>query len=89
MKAIGSRIRKLEHRLYAVSAKPIIWVVTNAAVKLAVDEDRCIQILDEYGFLPAGPLGVVHLGGIPHGLDAKELENYLRKKRRPSFRFQL
>jgi hypothetical protein len=78
MKAIGGRIRKLEHRLCAGGAKPIIWVVTNAAVNLALDDERCVEILDACGFLPSGPFGVVHLGGIPDGLNAEELEDYLR-----------
>ena len=79
MKTIDSRIRKLEERFGTSNAEPRIWVVTNAAVKLALDEDRCVEILDECGFLPPGPFGVVHLSGIPDGLNAKELENYLRR----------
>jgi hypothetical protein len=79
MKTIDSRIRKLEDRFCTSNAKARIWVVTNAACKLALDEDRCVDILDECGFLPPGPFGVVHLSGIPDGLNAKELEQYLRK----------
>jgi hypothetical protein len=79
MKTIDSRIRQLEDRFCISNTEPRIWVVTNAACKLALDEDRCVQILDECGFLPIGPFGVVHLSGIPDGLSAKELENYLRK----------
>ena len=42
-------------------------------------EDRCVQILRECGFLPTGPVGVVNLGDIPEGLNAEELERFLRK----------
>src|SRR4029077_11465518 len=38
-----------------------------------------IQILSECGFLPTGPVGLVNLGQIPDGLNAEELERFLRK----------
>src|SRR6266700_6262128 len=45
----------------------------------AIHQDRCIQMLGECGFLPAGPVGLVNLCGIPDGLNAEELERYLRE----------
>ena len=54
-------------------------VVTTAGRGLALDQDRCVQILRESGFLPTGPVGVVNLGDIPEGLNAEELERFLRK----------
>jgi hypothetical protein len=42
-------------------------------------QDRCIQILDEYGFLPTDPVGLVNLCQLPDGLSAKGLERYLRE----------
>jgi hypothetical protein len=53
--------------------------VTAAGRGLALDQDRCIQILRECGFLTTGPVGVVNLGQIPDGLNTKELERFLRK----------
>ena len=47
--------------------------------ELALDLDRCAEILDECGFLPKGRFCVVNLCGIPDGLNAKELEKYLRQ----------
>jgi len=47
---------------------------------LALDEDRCIQILHESGFLPSGPgFGLVSFFQIPDGLNAEELERFLRE----------
>ena len=54
-------------------------VVTTAGRGLALDQDRCVQILRESGFLPTGPVGVVNLGDIPQGLNADELERFLRE----------
>ena len=59
--------------------KQLLLVVTAAGRGLALDQDRCIQILRECGFLPTGPVGVVNLGQIPEGLNADELEGVLRK----------
>jgi len=53
--------------------------VTAAETGLALDQDRCVQILRERGFLPTGPIGIVNLAAVPHGLDAEELERFLRE----------
>jgi len=51
----------------------------NIDDELAIDQDRCIEILREFGHLPTGPcFGIVYLYEIPDGLDAQELETYLR-----------
>jgi hypothetical protein len=55
-------------------------VVTIAGRKLAIDNDRCVGILRECGFLPTQRFGVVDLGCIPDGLNAKETERFLRKR---------
>jgi hypothetical protein len=82
MKPIGNRIRKLEIRLFPDSGRPQrLWVLIESGFELALDLDRCTQILDECGLLPAGRFGVVNLCGIPDGLNAKELEKYLRRNR--------
>src|ERR1019366_1064020 len=57
----------------------LLLVVTAAEKRLALDQDRCTQILGECGFLPTVPVGVVNLAAIPHGLDAEELEKFLRE----------
>jgi hypothetical protein len=57
----------------------LLMVVTAAGKRLALDPDRCIEILRESGFLPTGPVGVVNLAEIPEGLNAEELERFLRE----------
>ena len=79
MKAINSRIRRLQDQLCPDDRQPQrLWVVIKAGYALALDQDRCVQILDECGFLPTGRFGVVNLCGIPDGLNAEALEKYLR-----------
>ena len=80
MKTIDTRIRKLEDRFWPAAGKPgILLVVCKAGWGLALDKDRCIQILGECGFLPTGPVGLVNLLDVPEGLNAKELERFLRE----------
>jgi hypothetical protein len=80
MKAIDSRIRRLQDRLCPDHGQEQrFWLTILPGQKFALDQDRCIEILGECGFLPPGRFGVVSLCGIPDGLNAKELEQYLRK----------
>ncbi len=80
MKAIDSRIRRLQQQLCPDEGQPQqIWLTVLAGQEFALDQDRCIEILCESGFLPTTRFGVVNLCGIPPGLNAKELEQYLRK----------
>ena len=78
MKAIDSRIRRLQGRLCPDKGEQRLWVTTLPFRQFALDLDRCVEILGECGFLPTGRFGIVSLCGIPDGLNAKELENYLR-----------
>jgi hypothetical protein len=81
MRTVTRRIGKLEDTFRPGNGKPLLLLVVTAAEKrLALDQDRCTQILGECGFLPTGvPVGVVNLAVIPHGLDAGELERFLRE----------
>ena len=80
MRTVSRRIEKLEDRLRPGNGKPPLLLIVTAAEKmLALDQDRCVQILGECGFLPTAPIGLVNLAEIPAGLDAEELERYLRK----------
>jgi hypothetical protein len=79
VKIIERRLRKLEDRFGPADGKPgILLVVCNAGWGLALDQDTCIHILHECGFLPTGTIGVVNLCEIPEGLNAKETEGFLR-----------
>ena len=59
---------------------PNLLVMTALVSELALNEHRCIEILRECGHLPTSPgFGMVYLYEIPDGLNAQELERYLRK----------
>ena len=88
MRAIDSRIRRLQQRLCPDEGQEQrIWASVIYGQELALDTDRCVDILRECGFLPMGRFGVVSFCGIPDGLNAEELENYLRTNgtRAPGF----
>lgn len=80
MKTIDRRIRKIEDRFWPGDGKPqLLLVVCRAGWGLALDSNKCIDILGECGFLPTGPVGLVNLGQIPEGLNAEELARFLRE----------
>jgi hypothetical protein len=61
MNALTRRVRRLEHHLRPLEGKlQRLWVVCRAGWGLALDQDACLQILRECGFLPTGPLGLVN-----------------------------
>jgi hypothetical protein len=81
MKTVERRLDRLENRLAPQQGrKQFLIVLTDARQKLALDTDRCVQILREAGHLDTTSLScVVDLGYIPDGLNAAELERYLRE----------
>ena len=81
MKTVTRRIAKLEVQFGTTQGEPpFLLVMSAAASELALDQDRCIEILRECGHLPTGPgFGIVNLWEIPDGPNAQELETYLRK----------
>jgi hypothetical protein len=80
MKTITRRIGKLEDTFRLGNGEPLLLLVVTAAEKrLALDQDRCVHILRECGFLPSGPVGVVNLLEVPNSLNAEALERYLRE----------
>ena len=82
MRTITKRMDKLEDLLGIAAAKhPCrVWGVRTFGRELAVDEDRCIDILRECGFLPNGTrFAVVQLCRVPDGLNVQELEKFLRE----------
>ncbi len=81
MKAISKRLCDLENRLgVGPGTEQKLWVITIVGRQLALDTNACIHILRECGFLPTGRFGVVDLGHIPEGLNAKETERFLRER---------
>ena len=80
MKAINRRIRRLQDRLCPdTGQQQRLWVLVRPSYGLALDQDRCVDILNECGFLPTTRFGCLNFCGIPDGLNAKELEQYLRR----------
>ena len=81
MKAISKRLHDLENSFgVGRGTEQRLWVVTIVGRHLARDSGTCIEILREGGFLPTGRFGVVNLGHIPEGLNAKETERFLQER---------
>jgi hypothetical protein len=81
MRGVTRRIARLERDFGTVDGRPRIRLIVGRADREpALDQDRCIEILDECGHLPTGPeICLVVLGNIPEGLSAAETERYLRE----------
>ena len=80
MRTIARRLQRLEEGFgWGPETEQLLMVVTAADRGLALDEDTCVRILRESGFVPTGPVGVVNLGVVPKGLNAEELETFLRE----------
>jgi hypothetical protein len=78
MKNLRCRIEQLEQRTGA-SQQRLVLVVTRSEVELPLDTDRCEEILTESGYMRNGSMAILDLTNVPHGLSAKELEQYLRE----------
>jgi hypothetical protein len=80
MQSLKRRIERLERVPGYGSEGGLQVVVTLAGMELALDSNRCVEILRQSGFLQTGPyFSLIRLGNVPHGLDARELERYLRE----------
>ena len=80
MKGFVRRIGQLEERFGVSKEDQLLVTITVAGQHLALDSDRCIEILKESGFIRPSGVTVVHLRAIPRGLDARETESFLRKE---------
>lgn len=79
MRRLDGRISKLENRFGIAKYKPRYLLILDDETQRALSNDRCIEILDEAGFLHTVGFGVVNLMDIPDGLSAKETETFLRE----------
>jgi len=78
MKRFDSRLRALETRLGVSNAQPrTLYIVSRIVQRLGLDQDTCIQILDEGGFLRKRGYMSVTLGLVPDGLSAQETKRFL------------
>ena len=83
MRTVTRRIAKLEDRFSPTEGKPqLLLVACRAGWGLALDMDKCVEILRECGFLPTGRIGLVSFLDIPSHMSAEELERFLREKGR-------
>jgi len=83
MRGVVRRVNRLEQRLGYENGerkKGMRFVVLSAATRMAIDPDGCVELLEEYGFLPSGKPGtVIDLHRIPNGLDVEETKQFLRE----------
>ena len=77
MNAFEQRLSKLEKRS-GLKTQPI-WLIIGDGAKRGLDEDACIQVLVESGFLAAGGGGIVNLHEIPAGLNTEETARFIRE----------
>ena len=78
MRNLIRRLDRLERP--AGGCQDQVLVIVSGGL-LALDDDRCVEILREAGFIREGPgIRVVDLLlSVPPGLDAQELERFLRE----------
>jgi hypothetical protein len=77
---ISKRVHNLEKQFgTSAGTQQLLLVVSRAGWGLALDQDTCLRILGEAGFLPTGRMGIVNFLDIPEGLDAAEMEKFLRE----------
>jgi hypothetical protein len=77
MKSIARRLSKLENPIGVT--KELFLVVLSDAGRRSLDDDACVRILREGGFLPAGGVAMVDLFQIPVGLNAEETKMFVRQ----------
>lgn len=80
MRSLRRRIEQLEHRSGFGQGESLMILATGPA--LALDADRCVEILKESGHLRQRPNGAsaAMLVLVPEGLDRWQLEAYLRER---------
>ena len=77
MRNLPRRIERLEEAA-GLGPEPL-YIIATSVRQLALDTDRCLEILKQSGFLLPGSIVVVNLMDIPPRLSASELEQHLRE----------
>ena len=81
MKPIHRRLRRIEDHFSTGKSEGIRIVISGATRNPVPDNDTCVKILEESGYLRAtGGISMVRLIDIPDGLNAKETERFLRER---------
>jgi hypothetical protein len=76
MRSLTRRIERLEHCPAGSTQTVIQIILMRAGTELALDLSRCAEILAECRF---GYPSLLDFSVFPMGLNAKELESYLRE----------
>jgi hypothetical protein len=80
MRSVVGRVSRLEQQFAALAdPEPLLVVVKRMDRRLALDSETCVQILRESGYFRGSGIRVVSLGKVPDGLDAAQLERFLRE----------
>jgi hypothetical protein len=80
MTNLQRRIDRLERSSGVAAQAGLRLIMMQAGARLAMDVDRCVEVLAEYGFLLAGTgISMLNFLDVPHGLSAQESERYLRE----------
>ena len=80
MRTLQRRIGKLEQLTVASKQEGLLFTLLRAEARFALDTHRCVEILRDGGFVPdRRGLAILDFLSVPSGLDARELERYLRE----------
>jgi hypothetical protein len=80
MRTLQRRIGKLEQLTVASKQEGLLFTVERSDVVLALESDRCVEILRECGHVPSRRgLSILNFLRVPDRLNAQELERYLRE----------
>jgi hypothetical protein len=80
MTNLQRRIERLERPVGVGTQEGLRLILMQAGAMFAMDIDRCVEVLAEYGFLLTGPgISLLNFLGVPHDLSAQELERHLRE----------
>jgi hypothetical protein len=80
MTHLQRRIERLERPADESTQAGLRLILLQAGETLAMDLDRCVEVLAQCGFLVTGPsISMLNLLDLPHGQSAQELERYLRE----------
>ena len=79
MTTISKRVDNLKKQFgTSGGTQQLLLIVCKAGWGLALDQDTCMRILGEAGFLPTGRLGIVNLIDVPDGLNAEQTKMFLQ-----------
>jgi hypothetical protein len=79
MKTINRRIGKLQNQFgITKNYQRMVLLVTDEGGRRGLEDENCIRILDEGGFLAQGGFVLVDLMIIPIGLNAEDTERFAR-----------